>query len=112
MKVHTGGCVAGTIRRDSDDTVVLRAADMLSLGAAPAFAMMALLSETQGRGPADILCSAGHDASPLNGMTLMYVLMGVFHSAPWLRLVSRKTRRPWGTRPTRRKSVGLSGRYR
>jgi hypothetical protein len=40
-------------------------ADWLSLAAAPTFAFMALL--TVPGGPPDMLCSAGHDASPLTG---------------------------------------------
>ncbi len=38
----------------------------------------------------DRLCSAGHDASPLTGMVAMYLLMSIFHSAPWLKLVSNR----------------------
>jgi hypothetical protein len=64
-----------------------RASDWLSLAAAPAFAAMALLTGAQS-GPADILCSAAHGFSPLSGMVPMYVLMSVFHSAPWVRLVN------------------------
>ena len=41
-------------------------------------------------GRADMLCSAAHDASPLNGMVWMYVLMSAFHSAPWLKLISSR----------------------
>ena len=67
-----------------------RAAAWLSLAAAPAFAIMALLTATHGGGPADILCSAAHDGSPLSGMTLMYALMSVFHSTSWLKLVSSR----------------------
>ncbi len=62
------------------------AADWLSLAAAPTFAFMALLT-VLGGGP-DLLCSAGHDASPLTGMVAMYVLMSAFHLAPWLKLVA------------------------
>jgi hypothetical protein len=66
----------------------LRAADGLSLAAAPTFAIMALLTGVLGGGPHDMLCSTAHDASPLSGMVPMYLLMSAFHSAPWLRLVS------------------------
>ena len=61
----------------------------LSPAAAPAFAIMALLTAAHA-GPADILCSAAHEGSPLSGMTLMYALMSVFHAAPWVRRVSRR----------------------
>jgi hypothetical protein len=46
---------------------------------------MALLTEVLGNDPAVTLCSAAH-ASPLSGMTTMYLLMSVFHTAPWVRL--------------------------
>ena len=64
-----------------------RASDWLGLAAAPAFAAMALLTAAQG-GPGDILCSAAHSSSPLSGMVPMYTLMSIFHSAPWVRLIS------------------------
>jgi hypothetical protein len=71
-----------------DGSIVGRASSLLSLAAAPAFAIMALLTAADGEGPAAILCSAAHGSSPLGGMVLMYVLMSVFHSTPWLRLIS------------------------
>jgi hypothetical protein len=49
---------------------------------------MALLTGVLGGGPQDMFCAAAHDASPLNGMAPMYLLMSAFHSAPWLRLIS------------------------
>jgi hypothetical protein len=62
---------------------------MISLAAAPTFAIMALLTAIPGGGPPTMLCSAVHDASPLSGMLPMYLLMSAFHSAPWLKLISR-----------------------
>jgi hypothetical protein len=61
---------------------------LLSLAAAPTFAIMALLTGVLGGGPPDMLCSATQDASPLSGMVPMYLLMSAFHSAPWLKLFS------------------------
>jgi hypothetical protein len=60
----------------------------LSLAAAPGFAIMALLAGIGDGGMPGMLCVGAHDASPLTGMVPMYVLMSVFHSAPWLRLVA------------------------
>jgi hypothetical protein len=41
---------------------------------------------------------AAHDVSPLSGMAAMYLLMSIFHSPPWLKLISsgRKGRRAVG----------------
>ena len=64
-----------------------RATEWLSLAAAPTFAMMALLSAVVG-GPAGMLCS-GHRASPLTGMTAMYLFMSAFHASPWLKRAER-----------------------
>jgi hypothetical protein len=62
-------------------------ADRLCLAAAPTFAIMALLTGVLDSGPSEMLCSA---ASPLSGMTSMYLLMSVFHSTPWLKLIARR----------------------
>jgi hypothetical protein len=71
------------------DAAALGAAGWLGLAAAPTFAVMALLTCVSG-GDADMMCSAAHAASPLSGMVPMYVLMSAFHSAPWLKLISRR----------------------
>jgi hypothetical protein len=63
---------------------------LLSLGAAPVFALMALWTGLFGQ--LDMLCMSAHDNSPLNGMALMYTLMSIFHAAPWLKLVSRRSK--------------------
>jgi hypothetical protein len=58
---------------------------LLSLAAAPTFAIMALLTGLLGS--PDVLCSTA-GASPLGGMVPMYLLMSAFHLAPWLRLIA------------------------
>ena len=71
--------------------VGLLAADWLRLAAAPTFAIMGLLTGAFGGGPLDVLCSAAQNASPLNGMVPMYLLMSAFHLAPWLRLLPHRS---------------------
>jgi hypothetical protein len=66
-----------------------RAADFLHLAAAPTFAIMALLTCVLGGGSPDAWCSSV-SASPLGGMVPMYLLMSAFHTAPWLKLISRR----------------------
>jgi len=66
-------------------------ADWLCLAASPVFAVMALVA--QGDGHADMFCSAVMNTSPLGGMVPMYLLMSLFHSAPWLKLVFGPRRR-------------------
>jgi hypothetical protein len=68
----------------------LRVADLLSLAAAPTFAIMALVSGVVDRGSPDLLCSAVRGSVTLGGMTAMYLLMSAFHSAPWLKLITRR----------------------
>jgi hypothetical protein len=63
-----------------------RAADALSLAAAPTFAVMALATAVAGGG--GMLC--GPAMSPLGSMVPMYLLMAAFHTAPWLRLAARR----------------------
>lgn len=81
--------------RDGREAVAAsRLARWLGLAATPTFATMAVLTAVLGGGPADMLCSAGHGLS-LGGMVPMYLLMSAFHSAAWLRMISR---RRWGGR--------------
>jgi len=64
------------------------AAEWLSLAAAPAFAVMALLSGLFGGGAMDAICSSAHGGAVLGGMVPMYLLMGALHLGPWLRLIA------------------------
>jgi hypothetical protein len=80
------GCACDATHYENGQSAAFGAADWLSLAAAPAFAIMALLTGFLGGAP-DMFCPA---ASPLSGMTSMYVLMSAFHSAPWLKLISRR----------------------
>ena len=65
-------------------------ADWVCLAATPTFAVLALLAAAPGSSH-EMMGSTAH-ASPLNGMVLMYVLMSAFHTPPWLKLVSRRSR--------------------
>jgi hypothetical protein len=58
-------------------------ARLLSLAAAPTFAVMALAAAMA---PADMICGAMQGVFSLQGMVPMYALMSAFHLAPWLRL--------------------------
>jgi hypothetical protein len=67
--------------------VARAAADLLGLVATPTFLMMALVTAVFGGG-AEPLCSTTQQEWPLiSGMVPMYLVMGAFHSAPWLRLL-------------------------
>ena len=61
----------------------------LRLAAAPSFAIMALLTVVLENSLPNALCLAtGHFG--LGGMAPMYLLMAVFHSAPWLNLILQR----------------------
>jgi hypothetical protein len=62
-------------------------AEWLGLAAAPTFAIMALWTECFDGKP-DMLCMAMQGASPISGMTVMYLLMSALNSSPWLKLIS------------------------
>src|SRR6266853_2350797 len=72
--------------------VAFRAADWLSLAAAPTFALMAVVTGIVDGGAHQMWCSAAMHMSPLTGMVPMYALMSAFHLTPWLRLISRWTK--------------------
>jgi hypothetical protein len=89
-----GRASATMIATPRETAAALGAAGWLSLAAAPTCGVMALLTGVLGGGPPDMLCSAARDASPLTGMVPMYLLMGAFHSTPWLKLISRRRSMP------------------
>ena len=92
-EAYSGGSADGAIHHESGHAPALGAADWLCLAAAPAFAIMALLTGVPGGSASDMICAAASDASPLSGMAPMYLLMSAFHSAPWLKLISGRRSR-------------------
>lgn len=64
----------------------------LGLAAAPSFAAMALAAAIVAADPAGAPCMTAPNASPLTGMTAMYLLMSLFHLAPWVRLIGGNER--------------------
>jgi hypothetical protein len=66
----------------------------LRFAAAPTFAVMAVLTGFDGGGASHWLCSAAPDASPLSGMALMYGLMALIHSPPWLKAFANRRHAP------------------
>ena len=73
--------------------VAFRAADWLALAAAPTFALMAVVTGILDSGAHKAWCSAAMHITPLTGMVPMYLLMSAFHSPPWLKLISSRSRR-------------------
>ena len=63
-----------------------RAAEWLSLAAAPTFAVMAGLTGMTDGGAQSMSCSM--HVSALSGMAPMYALMSGFHCSPWLKLLA------------------------
>ena len=64
-------------------------AKWLRLAAAPTFAIMALLTVVFDGSVPNALCSTA-DGLGAGGMAPMYLMMSVFHSVPWLNLISRR----------------------
>lgn len=79
----------GATRGDDDGVVAASVmAKWLRLAAAPTFTIMALSTVILDSGAPSTLCTAPGSLS-LNGMAPMYLLMALFHLAPWLKLMSR-----------------------
>ncbi|MGA2998875.1 hypothetical protein [Bradyrhizobium sp.] len=73
-----GGAMAGLV-----------VAKWLRLAATPSFSIMALLTVALDSSQPNALClTAG--SLQFGGMAPMYLLMAIFHSMPWLNLVSRR----------------------
>ena len=90
MTRQKDGVIPSVARDLSSLATIARAvADTLCLAATPTFALMALLTGVLGGGQG---MPCGQMASPIGGMTLMYLLMSAFHAAPWLRRIFRNER--------------------
>ncbi len=74
----SGGAAAPALRR------------WIGLTAAPTFAIMAAWTALFSAQPA-LFCMAVRGTSVMSGMTLMYLLMSVFHSSPWLKLIAGRS---------------------
>jgi hypothetical protein len=102
MKADRGGAVMTNMRQveimSTTDATMSRnrpeavTFGWLSLAASPSFALMALVTGLSHNGGADMLCSAAHGPWSIGGMAPMYLLMSVFHAAPWLKLAAQLLR--------------------
>jgi len=82
---RAGGEAGGDTQRTQ--AIFRRVANGLRFAAAPTFAAMAIVIGMEDRPFPALLC-AGESFPALNGMVLMYSLMGIFHSKCWLELIS------------------------
>ncbi|SON56742.1 hypothetical protein HDIA_3201 [Hartmannibacter diazotrophicus] len=67
-------------------SIACGAAGWLGLAASPTFTLMAWISAADSHQA--MMCAPASDLMPFSEMTLMYLLMGLFHLSPWLRLAS------------------------
>lgn len=73
-------------KKDAAVRQMANAASWLSLAAAPTFALMAWIAATNASRIS--ICSLAPEMLPVDPMALMYLLMSIFHIAPWLKLFS------------------------
>ena len=85
--------ITSSYRPAGSDAPASGAAQWLCLAATPTFAAMVLLTSVLSHDAPNVLCSATQHASGLSEMAPMYLLMSVFHAAPWLRLIGNVCRR-------------------
>jgi hypothetical protein len=89
IEIHAVNALQSACRGDEDiAATAVGLANWLCVAATPTFAIMALLAGLD-ESPMVKLCSAGPGA-PLSGMVSMYLFMSVFHSPPWLKLISSR----------------------
>ena len=74
------------------DASFLPQQDWLGLAAAPTFALMGGITAVTSPG-VTICTTAASPWAPFGDMALMYLLMGLFHLPPWLRLLSTRSQR-------------------
>lgn len=73
--------MTATANKSRDD------ASWLGLVASPTSALMALVTASSAQPLA--LCGMGGDVLPIDGMTMMYALMSIFHLPAWIKFARR-----------------------